>query len=109
MFDVFDSTLHPIETTILQLRIIASHKSGIPLSAFRLVTVDGTNKELFDHVRLSQYDIGLFYFNNNKLNNFKDLILNRLSCNINYPNMDGMVGFFYLCNKRLYKSCIEIS
>jgi hypothetical protein len=60
MFDVFDSTLHPIETTILQLRIIASHKSGLPLSAFRLVT-DSKNNELFDHVRLSQYDIGTHF------------------------------------------------
>lgn len=55
-FDIFDSTLHPIETTILQLRIIASRRSGLPLSAFRLVTEKNT--ELFDHVRLSQYDIG---------------------------------------------------
>ena len=61
-FDVFDSTLHPIETTILQLRIVASQKSGLPLSAFRLTTEQNT--ELFDHVRLSQYDIGkpLFSF-----------------------------------------------
>ena len=58
-FDVFDSTLHPIETTILQLRIVASHKSGLPLSAFRLVT--DKNNELFDHIRLSQYDIGLYF------------------------------------------------
>jgi hypothetical protein len=61
-FDVFDSTLHPIETTILQLRIVASHRSGLPLSAFRLIT--DHNTELFDHVRLSQYDIGLFPLNN---------------------------------------------
>ncbi|UJR31762.1 hypothetical protein I4U23_019240 [Adineta vaga] len=54
-FDVFDAKLHPTQTTILQLRIVASHKSGIPLSAFRLVM--DTNTELFDHVRLSQYDI----------------------------------------------------
>ena len=58
MFDVFDSSLHPIETTILQLRIIASHKSGLPLTAFRLVVA--SNNELFDHVTLSQYDIGLY-------------------------------------------------
>lgn len=56
-FDVFDSTLHPIETTIFQLRTVASNKSGLPLSAFRLVT--DHNSELFDHVRLSQYDIGM--------------------------------------------------
>lgn len=55
-FDIFDSKLHPIETTILQLRIIASRRSGLPLSAFRLIT--DRNNELFDHVRLSQYDIG---------------------------------------------------
>ena len=55
-FDIFDSTLHPIETTIFQLRIVASQKSGLPLSAFRLVTEQ--NNELFDHIRLSQYDIG---------------------------------------------------
>ncbi|CAF0725676.1 unnamed protein product [Adineta steineri] len=54
-FDVFDSTLHPTETTVFQLRVVASHKSGLPLSAFRLVT--DTHDELFDHVRLSQYDI----------------------------------------------------
>ena len=59
-FDVFDSNLHPIETTILQLRVVASKKSGIPLSAFRLVT--GNNNELFDHIRLSQYEIGWFIF-----------------------------------------------
>ncbi|CAF4899300.1 unnamed protein product, partial [Rotaria sp. Silwood1] len=55
-FDIFDSNLHPIETTILQLRIVASNRSGLPLSAFRLV--NDKNNELFDHVRLSQYDIG---------------------------------------------------
>ncbi|CAF0814123.1 unnamed protein product [Rotaria sordida] len=55
IFDIFDSNLHPIETTILQLRIVASNKSGLPLSAFRLV--NDKNMELFDHVRLSQYDI----------------------------------------------------
>ncbi|CAF3466203.1 unnamed protein product [Rotaria socialis] len=54
-FDVFDSTLHPIETTILQLRVVASRKSGLPLSAFRLI--NDRNNELFDHIRLSQYDI----------------------------------------------------
>lgn len=56
---MFDSNLHPIETTILQLRIVASRKSGLPLSAFRLVS-DNT-EELFDHVRLSQYDIGWYF------------------------------------------------
>ena len=55
-YDVFDSKLHPIDTTILQLRLIASARSGIPLSAFRLI--HETNRELLDHVRLSQYDIG---------------------------------------------------
>lgn len=59
-FDIFDGNLHPIETTILQLRIIASRRSGLPLSAFRLVTEKNT--ELFDHVRLSQYDIGESFF-----------------------------------------------
>ncbi|CAF2702244.1 unnamed protein product [Rotaria sp. Silwood2] len=54
-FDIFDSNLHPIETTILQLRIVASNRSGLPLSAFRLV--NDKRNELFDHVRLSQYDI----------------------------------------------------
>jgi hypothetical protein len=58
-FDVFDSTLHPIDTTVLELRIIASHKSGLPLSAFRLVTE--TNNELFDHARLLQYGIGWYF------------------------------------------------
>lgn len=53
---MFDSGLHPTESTVLQLRIVASHKSGLPLSAFRLVSENNT--VLFDHVRLSQYDIG---------------------------------------------------
>ncbi|CAF1299160.1 unnamed protein product [Adineta ricciae] len=54
-FDVFDSGMHPTETTVLQLRIVASHKSGLPLSAFRLIT--DKNTDLVDHIRLSQYDI----------------------------------------------------
>ena len=56
-YDIFDSNLHPIETTIFQLRLIASKKSGLPLSTFRLV--NDKNRELFDHIRLSQYEIGL--------------------------------------------------
>lgn len=56
-YDVFDAKLHPIDTTVLQLRLIASARSGLPLSAFRLI--HETNHELLlDHVRLSQYDIG---------------------------------------------------
>ena len=59
-YDIFDSTLHPIETTILELRIVASNKSGLPLSAFRLITDKST--DLLDHFRLSQYEIGGFFF-----------------------------------------------
>ncbi|CAF0780591.1 unnamed protein product [Didymodactylos carnosus] len=55
MFDIYDDNLHPIDTTIIQMRIIASRKTGLPLSAFRLV-VDNNN-ELFDHFTLSSYDI----------------------------------------------------
>ena len=55
-YDVFDPKLHPVDTTILQLRLIASERSGIPLSAFCLI--HETHHELLDHVRLSQYDIG---------------------------------------------------
>lgn len=57
-FEIFDSNLHPIETTILQLRIVASNRSGIPLSAFRFI--DDKHDNLLDHIRLSQYDIGEF-------------------------------------------------
>ena len=76
---------------------MASHKSGLPLSAFRLITEK--NNELFDHVRLSQYDIGEKIFNQSKHTYFF-FYSNRSSSNINNSNMGWMVGFLYLCYQR---------
>ena len=95
-FDVFDSGMHPTETTVLQLRIVASHKSGLPLSAFRLIT--DKNTDLVDHIRLSQYDIGRQFIDLKE----KSLLFHRhrLSFNIDNTNMDWLVRFFYIHNQR---------